>query len=394
METERHAAMEAYDSLQINESITIPDPPTKDGYEFMGWARISEDVSESQAGEGGAMPTGKVLADLTEEDLFLTYHKAEGESDGYYTAVINGNLETVTKVAADERNPYHDLYAVWKKKTYTVTVEKDVFGLEGDNDIPFTFTPSFESLPSEPAYANYNSDFVLVGNPEGTDLEEEGVPVHYDHVKVFREVPYGTILTITEDPHSEFDVYEAYDVTNADDENENKSVMRAQNGTEIEVNGDVVVKVINTRKSHPVRVLKTELDGETPLKGAVFTLSIEGRSYTLTSDEDGYLKNESFGDGIINVPFGTYTLSESSAPEGYIAIETGILFRVDASGIHTSYEVKEPSTEEEYYTIVVPNNPGVELPATGGSGVKWIYLLGICLFSISGIAFIIRKCGK
>ena len=211
-------------------------------------------------------------------------------------------------------------------------------------------------------------------------------------MKEYLEVPYDTVFSIIETPHSEFDVYEAYDITNADNEGENKSVIRADNGVEITVKGDIAVRINNTRKSQPVRVLKTELDGETPLGGAVFTITIDGTNYTFTSDEDGYLKNETITDGMINVPFGSYTLTESTPPDGYIAIESGVVFSVDSAGIHAApYQVKEPSEDEDYYTIIIPNNPGVVLPSTGGCGVRWIYLLGLCMIMVGTLSLVVRK---
>ena len=42
-----------------------------------------------------------------------------------------------------------------------------------------------------------------------------------------------------------------------------------------------------------------------------------------------------------------------------------------------------------YYRI--SNNPGVELPATGGSGSNMIYLLGIMLIGIAGAGLVVRK---
>ena len=392
VDAERHDAVKADDDLQINESVDIPEEPTRDGYEFLGWARISDDTSESRRDAGGSMPTAKVLDSLTEDDLFLTYHKAEGGSAAHYTAVIDGIQETVTKVAADERDPYHDLYAVWKKKTYTVTVTKVVNGLDSDNDIPFSFTPKFMGLPSDESYSDYNSPFQLVGNPSGTDIEDGGESVHIEHTKEFIEVPYDTVFTITETELADFDVYEAYDITNADNEDENRSVLRAENGVEIVVKGDVALTVINSRKNQPVRILKTEADGETPLSEAVFAITINGTNYTFTSDDDGYLKNNIFSDGIITVPFGEYTLTETTPPPGYNVIKSGINLRVDSEGVHTtSYEVKEPTEDEEYYTVIIPNNPGVELPAAGGPGVKWIYLLGFSMIAVGMISLLVKK---
>ena len=206
------------------------------------------------------------------------------------------------------------------------------------------------------------------------------------------KVPYDTKLKITETQHDGFDVYEAYEITNADEESDNKSVVKTDNGAEITVKGDVSLKFVNTRSNQKVRVLKTDIDGETPLKGAIFTISIGDTKYTFTSDDDGYLKNEDFREGIITVPFGIYTLTESTPPPGYMGIDSGIEVRVDKEGIHAqSYEVKKPTKDEDYYTIVVPNNPGVELPMTGGTGGKWMYLWGTFLIVISGLSLLVTR---
>ena len=70
-------------------------------YKFLGWARIPESDGQDRS--------------LTEDDLFLTYHEDNG---GYYTAVIDGEEKQVSKVAADEVTPYHDMYAVWERWGY------------------------------------------------------------------------------------------------------------------------------------------------------------------------------------------------------------------------------------------------------------------------------------
>ena len=127
----RHNAVRADDNLQINEAVAIETPPTRSGYKFLGWAKVESGTSVSSR-EGTATPTGKGL-NLTEDDLFLKYE------NGAFKAEINGAWTTVTEVAADEQDPYHDLYAVWEKSAVDIVVKKVVTGNMGDTSKAFTF---------------------------------------------------------------------------------------------------------------------------------------------------------------------------------------------------------------------------------------------------------------
>ena len=91
--TSPKAASKSDDNLSMNETVPIEPASlfTYDGYEFVGWARYD---TESEP-EG---PTD-------ESNLWLVW---DGEN-------FKENGTVVTKVAADEKDPYHDLYAVWKK---------------------------------------------------------------------------------------------------------------------------------------------------------------------------------------------------------------------------------------------------------------------------------------
>ena len=268
-------------ALQINQAEDIRPAGTfvRNGYEFLGWARVDSTTE------------GYVIEekDLTRDDLFLKYEEGK-----FYAQVTDGSDEwtEVTQIAADEKDPYHDLYAVWDVKKYTVTVVKSVNGIESDNEIPFSFTPEFAGLSGE----TYTLPFQLVGKEGGVDIET----VHYDHTKEFVQVPYDTEFSITEAENTGFDVICKYSVTDADDESENKTVLNVANGTTITVKGNVELTVINTRKTQQLKVLKTKTDGSTPLGGAIFTVNVGGVDYTLTSDStDGYLKNEIFSDGFL-----------------------------------------------------------------------------------------------
>ena len=80
------------------ESWTIP---VRAGYKFLGWTKT---------------PGGK------EADFLTWIEGIEGEP-GYYVSTVDGEEIDAYQVAADERQPYEDLYAVWKPIEANYTVE-------------------------------------------------------------------------------------------------------------------------------------------------------------------------------------------------------------------------------------------------------------------------------
>ena len=114
----RHESSHQDEGISINQAVDIQAARTREGYTFLGWARVPVATSES---ETGTPPTGKVLS-LGSDDLYLKYDSDNNKfilndpNSGY-----NGHY--VTQVAADEADPYHDMYAVWEPLT-KVPVEK------------------------------------------------------------------------------------------------------------------------------------------------------------------------------------------------------------------------------------------------------------------------------
>ena len=123
------------EGLQINEATPIFDLVTakdsdgedlvtiKRGHVFLGWARMPEFVMEDGVpkldAEGNKIPIPYYA--LTEKDLYLKYD-AVNEQYLYNTGTAEEPTweKVVTQVAADEKMPYHALYAVWKDVIYIV----------------------------------------------------------------------------------------------------------------------------------------------------------------------------------------------------------------------------------------------------------------------------------
>ena len=110
--------------------------------------------------------------------------------------------------------------------------------------------------------------------------------------------------------------------------------------------------------------------------------------------------------GFRDLPWGTYTMKETKAPDGYYADPTAVYtFTVNAGSYENvpiyksdGTEIDKPHNPEgaqlpEYPNQVISNEPGVVLPATGGEGNTLIVLFGFALIAISmvGCGVAMRK---
>ena len=122
----------ADDNLKINEAVDI-EPSTLfsyTGYKFKGWARYEEN-------EAPASPKD-------DSKLWLVLQ------DGKFYEKKNGVVSTTEakQVACDEKNPYHDLYAVWEPINYTVHFDKnatDATGTMADQAFEYDETKALTS---------------------------------------------------------------------------------------------------------------------------------------------------------------------------------------------------------------------------------------------------------
>ena len=154
----------------------------------------------------------------------------------------------------------------------------------------------------------------------------------------------------------------------------------------------------NSRNVH-IELHKTDMITGESLQNAVFSLySDEEHENTVNavheihSDQDGYIDL-----GI--VMDGTYYLAEDSAQAGYIGLSSHVVIIVETDrengkqvrAMLYSGEAVTYDEESNVYTITVPNNPGVVLPHTGGSGSGIYYLAGSFMVLLAGILLMRRR---
>ena len=99
--------------IKINEAVDILSAPTRAGYTFKGWTKTK----------------GGTTAD------FLAWDGSQ------YTATVNGETIVATKVAADEKQPYEDLFAVWEEKEVTIN-----YAVASDSTDMGTVSPTSETV--------------------------------------------------------------------------------------------------------------------------------------------------------------------------------------------------------------------------------------------------------
>ena len=150
--------------------------------------------------------------------------------------------------------------------------------------------------------------------------------------------------------------------------------------------GDTRV-ITNTKNDQSIKIVKQNNSGIN-LEGATFTLKdAQNQSKEYTSDENGIVFNN-------NINYGTYTLKEIKAPNGYALLNADITINVDQSGITVSGSDKVSVSEGEdgTYTVIVKNDMLYSLPSTGGSGIYWFSICGMLLMMAAAWIIYKNKC--
>lgn len=172
------------------------------------------------------------------------------------------------------------------------------------------------------------------------------------------------------------------------------SIKKYEDGS---ASGNNVKTIVNEPDNVKIRLLKVNMvKMEETLSGAKFTLYNEDKT-EVVNDIDKAVTDES---GIIDfgtLNNGTFYIHEDEAPTGYVSLPEDIRVVVtlsNAKGHQIAPSLQNSVTydsETDTYTITVPNNPGVELPSTGGVGTDLIYLFGTMLTGFAGAGLVMKK---
>jgi uncharacterized protein (TIGR02145 family)/uncharacterized repeat protein (TIGR02543 family) len=111
------------DPVEINEAVVIPAAPARTGYNFLGWYKADEDNPMDIA--------------QNVNPNFLWYNK---DANTYHSSETFSTDNKADSVAADERTPYDNLFAVWRPITYKVHFNEngtDVTGTMNDQNFVY-----------------------------------------------------------------------------------------------------------------------------------------------------------------------------------------------------------------------------------------------------------------
>lgn len=327
-------------------------------------------------GNGGTTGTGhstigesylvnKVFT-ILDGDVFkregYTFVEWNTKADGSGTSLEAGAevaADNLEGTAWDSVGRTNNLYAIWTINTYTVTVKKVV---DGDSEgKTFTFT------------ATANGDYSLPTEDAGFSLADGGE-------RQITEVPYGTVLTFTETPAAGFNIQsvDAKQISSPDKTPLQEADYIDLGGADnipYTIKGDTVITYINEKaKEQKLRIRKIGDDAEDGLAGAVFSLTssdaeglIEMTGLVSMDETDpdnlGYLPGGDVSDEtLFTLPIGTYTLTETEAPQYYDGLTGAVNLNVTGDGI----SITSVGTDEE-----APFD-GVEINNEGG-----IYTLSV-----------------
>lgn len=113
---------------------------------------------------------------------------------------------------------------------------------------------------------------------------------------------------------------------------------------------------------------------------------------------NGYEKVKTSSDGTITfsgLTPGDYLLIEENAPSGFNRLTKQIEFTVSTDGTitgfdKTAYDGMVDLSDTNGFVFIIENEPGAELPYTGGPGTKRLYLLGIMLLGLAGAGYVLK----
>ena len=364
--TNDSAAQESVtEAMTVNKTFYMKDAESfvREGYTLIGWAFQREDGSRITASE------------------YLTAINTKSDDDliraGIYR--LGQQVAADNKEVSSENNwdPLENtVYAVWQRKlpaTFAKAGEQDISTKDpiALKDVEFAvYSDAACTQKIDSVFSQADGTVTFYFEETGTYyMKETTVPAGYlENTEVYTI----NVITIGETP--EQDVY----------------TISGNGGPNTVISGSQgSYQLLNKKERTTITLKKTDLN-DNPLIGAEFELSMLNASgvYEKVSDISLTESNET---SIENLVSGTYKLTETRAPDGYVITTDGTIFTVDAASDAAavitlaagSQKAETGGSRNEVLTI--QNEPGVSLPSTGGPGTRIFTILGSILVLTAGI---------
>lgn len=278
--------------------------------------------------------TNGVAAKVVVKDTF-----SEGLSfNDDVVVTINGTLVDSTKYDVDKTDPNYTFKIVFTPEMLKALAD-------GEAVITYTGTVTADALDVDKLTNTATLDF---GNKDGADVE--AVPVNKPVQIYLQKYTNGTNNNEVNLAGAEFTL------TRTDGTHEEKATIAFTKGTGNDAN--------------------------------VYTKSANGTVTTLTSSVDGALT-------LKGLAAGSYTLTETKAPDGYNLLTAPIKFTVSTEEVITLAKGADANSNAsltaDNKTVKVLNTTGAQLPSTGGMGTTVLYVAGGLMVAGAAIIMITRK---
>ena len=286
-----------------------------------------------------------------------------------------GALNLVKIVHVNDQTPTAAADKALVQGSYEFTVASDA--LDSPRSIVVTFDENGQASAVSGTGATLNNGVVTIADlPEGSYTITEAAPAN------------GTSLSdVTVSPAQSGTVTNKVATLN----------VTAGNDTSIPM-----ATFINNITQATIRIIKVEkgyTDGSHTLSGASFKLTrVNANNNNDDQSADAYqsgvlpVDNQTGELTFTGLKAGRYRLEEKKVPDGYVSTEGPWYFTVTSNGeasLEATYQMASPSgTTNEFY---IQNEPGAELPYTGGSGTRMFTILGSVLLAFAGIVLIRRR---
>ena len=311
------------------------------------------------------------------------------------TNIRRSNLNLTKRVVDEKGNPVIST----EPFTFTVTIndsrEKEIwFSVQTDANDPETVVKDLTTSAKAEEKGGVKTGYYIADSGVPTTIS-----IQPEWNLRFINLPNGTTYTITES------VKEGYTFLNAKIDNNGTFNLTegttTGNGMINESDHQYTVTYTNQASTQQVYIHKTGQDGKTSLKGAVFSLYSKedyeadpkkAMKTGLESDKDGKIDLGRLG-------VGEYYLVETHAPAGYSLLTEPVEVTVKGDGvvykqIENSMSISNSGVtgdKEQGYTVVVTNNEGYELPATGGPGTQLFTIFGSAMILMAGLLMLKRQ---